>query len=929
MSWWSNFKKEVSKAYKSVDRSVGGLLPGGVSPSKVNVSTSSKKKALGEVFLKPSEKKAKAVAIKRGITVSVPSKKSSVIYSPYSSGRGATITIKKPTPQKISLKSSLKDLQKGGVLDIGKNKVISKEQIDKRTGKPFGILKKFERQKEGILSENLRIGKLSPFDKGISLAELSYKLKQQRELLRTKKERSRTGNINPLDESKLIALGFGSGLVDLYKDMVNLPESMIKILRNPKSIEALPESISKSAERFGKILRVSPGEALGYFGGQLVGMKGSSRALKEISELSSSELAKLNPKYVGKAEIGKKLKIKTGKGKFVELEVVGKIPKEKLQSQISKAGKIIKSAVSSQADALLGIIKKRKFLRKPIPGESNFNTATKRLLAQFDRGSISKSNLLKLDKLIKKQGGKGLLERSFFADPTGKIRPSRLGVIKEGKGNILDYFTEDIMVKKSKPQILLFEDVEVQKLPKSLSKIKTKLKRGVALSKKEADSLLKYQLKKSGKFKPVGFLSGESEITLAPGEILKRVKKVGVTVAEGKRIPIVKAEIFKPTGKIKKLLNKFKAGELTKAQTKQLDKLLKQKTGFNYGLSSSKKIAGKYINIKKISAGILSKISPKKPTIKIKTISPKYITPKKKILKPKKPISPKKRIPKKIKKSKIKGYGSKREIKKSSVVKPKKQISQKRPTSKSKKVVKRVSKISTYGKYKRVNSKGIKKPSILKTSKPVKRKYYKSKISKGKSTKYIKRPYSPKSPKKYKSPKSPKYPKSPGRPPRIRKTAKKKVTRKKANVGYYVYEKRGKRFYRLKGLPLTKKQAKDKLAYRIDNKISRTAKLIPVKNVKKFGKITGKQKGYFNKYKKNLRNYRIIRGKRIKTPLTYIEKKGKGVISTKGEKRQLALNRKAKARKTNKKKVKRVVIRKTRVRRTVKKKKINKKLKRR
>ena len=144
-----------------------------------------------------------------------------------------------------------------------------------------------------------------------------------------------------------------------------------------------------------------------------------------------------------------------------------------------------------------------------------------------------------------------------------------------------DIFSKDITFKKQKPQILIFDEIRVEKFPENLKSIVNKLKRGKALSKLEGDKLLKFQLEKSGKFKPLGFTSGESEITLAPGEIIKRVKKVGVTIVNGKKVPIVEAKVIKTTGKLNKLLNKFKRGtKLTKKETKELNKLLEKKTGF-------------------------------------------------------------------------------------------------------------------------------------------------------------------------------------------------------------------------------------------------------------------------------------------------------------------------------------------------------------
>jgi len=874
----------ISKAYKSVDKKAGGYLPGGVSPSQAKSSSPSSSSSSSKTSSSSSSSKSSggsSSGSSYSFTASKPTYNPSTQTYTDSRGNKMSMSLSNALKSGASIVSSSSSKSSGG-----SSSLQQAPPKDPRTGKPYGTVTAYKRPKEGVLSE------------GLGLASLSSKIKGQRDILRTAKIRSRTGNIDTLRELELLGLAAAGTVVDFGKGIADLPETAYKIARNPKVLKQLPSAISQSGKEFGELLRVSPGEAFIKVGGEILLMKGTGAALNKMGSTSSKTLAKLNPKYTGEAKIGSTLKIKTGAGKTVNLKVVGKIPKEKLASQVSKAGKKL-NAISSQADELLGFIKSRsKTIRKPIPGEAEFNAATKKLLKQFDAGTITKKNLLKLNEAIKKQGAKGLLERSFFADPTGKIRPSRLGVTDTKKGSLLDYLTEDITFKKAKPQILLFENVKVQSLPKALKTIGNKLKKGAALTKKEADALLKYQLKKSGKFKPIGFISGESEITLAPGEILKRVKKVGVTIANGKRIPIVKTEVFKPTGKIKTLLTKFNKGSLTKAQTKELDKLLKKATGFNYGLSSAKKIAGKYVDIKKIGAAALSKLTPKKQKVTSKTIPPKYVTTKKTTPpKPKKPTSP----------SKPKKKSGRSKATSKPTQKPKENS---KPVSKKPKTKKPTSSLAASRRRK-------KKKALSSRKTPTsRRKSRYSGSSKRSSPRSPARSYSPKKPVSRKSPVSPRSYKSPtskrkykpyksptskagkGATSKTIKTTskKKRKERKKPTVGYYVYEKRGKKGYKkLPGLPLTKNQAKDRLAYRLDNKISRTAKLVPVKKIKKLGSLPKSQKGYFNKYKKNLRNYKIVKGKRVKTPLTFIEKKGKGVISTQGEKRQLAINRRAKS----------------------------------
>lgn len=814
----------ISKFYSNVDKAVGGILPGGVSSKKketVKVTKTAPKQVGGVKSVDYSDESGKRVG------------GSTTYYTP--EGKVIKRTVSGHTPSSI-------------------------QPTTPAQTSPQGTVERYKRSKGGAVSEALGLGSLSDT------------LRRQRELIRIQKLRG-GGALKTKKEAELLGLTALSTLVDFGRDITDLPETALRIIRNPKALKQLPKAIKEQGKQIGELIRVSPGEAFVKIGGEILLLKGTGSALNKVGKLSSSQLTKLSKSYVGEAKLGKTLKIPLKGGEEVKLKVVGKIPKETLPEQISKAGKTIPTAISSQADRLLNILKDTKLLRKPIPGESAFTKETKNLLAKFDAGKITKKELIKLDEAIKQQGAKGLLERSFFADPTGKIRPSRLGVTKENVAKFLDYVSGDITFKKAKPQILLFRNVKVAELPKSLKSLGTKLKKGVALTKSETEKLLKFQLEKSGKFKPLGFVSGESEITLAPGEILKKIKKVGTTIVNGKRVPIVQAEVFKPTGELKSLISKFKANKLTTSQIKKLDNLLKKKTKLNYGLSSLPSKTAKYVDVKKITGAILSKIKKgeKLTTKELKSISRDI---------PSSAKTPTQRLsyPKPRPRGRGGGSGSTpprsssgRFVKKSSLPKsPKSKQPKSSPQKKSPNSRKAIS---------RSFSKSPISPRSL-SRLPISR--YKPPISRYKPTGYRDR---------YPIISSSTTPVPASIVKTVQSTIKPKMRGKK--TGYLIFEKRAGKYYKVKSKPLSKKDAKDKLAYRIDNKISRTARLIPVK-VKSLGSIPRREKGYFRKYKKNLRNYRIVKGKKVKTPLTWIEKKGTGLISTKGEKRQLALNRRAK-----------------------------------
>jgi len=796
----------------------------------------------------------------------------------------------------------------------------------KASKRDTGTVTKYVRTPDGgILSE------------GLGLGSLGSKISGRRGVLRTAKERNLGKPLSALKELELMGLAGAGTIVNFGRGVIDLPETAYRLARNPGMLKNLPSAIDRGGKEFGTLLRTSPGEAFIQIGGEILLMKGTGAGLSKLKNAGSNKLTKLNPKYVGEAKIGETLTVKTGIGKPVKLEVVGKIPTETLASQVSKAGKTVKSVISSQADSLLGVLRSRgKLIRKPIPGEANFNKATKTLLSQFDKGIITKKNLIKLDTAIKKQGAKGLLERSFFADPTGKIRPSRLGVIKEKAGNLVDALSEDITFRKSKPQILLFQDVKVQSLPKAIKTIYDKAKKGATLTKKETGKLLEYNVKKTGKFKGVGFLSGESELTLAPGELIKRVKKVGVTIAEGKSIPIVTAKVFKATGKIKTLITQFEKGVLSKAKVRQLDKMLKKATGFNYALSSAKKVGGRYVSINKISAGILSKLGSKKKTIKTTTIKPKTYKPKTHKDPGVKPKPKPKPSPKP--KSKPRGRGrsktpSKKKPVSKTISKPKiirKPISYKKPVSRRAKSRRAIS-------LKRPTSLPRKKPKSPRSPKspksPKSPRSPKSPKS-PKSPRSPKSPKSPKSPRSPKSPKSPKSPRSPARPgtpvkpiPRLRKTKKRKVVKRKVQA-YNVYarplkKRKGQKIPKLikiNKVPLGKTKAKNLRNYITDTSLSRTARLRKTK-----GK-PGKTKlnipsGYAKRTKKKFRTYRIVKGKRKALPKGKVIERRKRILDTRQEKKQITLRRRVKqiTKPKKRKVVKRTVRKVTRPTRTTRK----------
>jgi hypothetical protein len=296
----------------------------------------------------------------------------------------------------------------------------------------------------------------------------------------------------------------------------------------------------------------------------------------------------------------------------IKLGVTESIPRKSLKKQVAIAGTRV-NAISSQSNKLISALRNRRIIRKPIPNESSFSSATKLLLKKFDAGVITSSEIIHLDKLIKSQGAKGLLETSFFADPSGIIRPSRLGKESQQKiATLKDILSGNITFKKQRPQILLFANAEIEAFPSSLKDVVLKLKKGLTLNSNEYNRLLRFQLTNSNKFKPVGFFTRESEITIPTGSIIKRKKVLGKVIQNGRQIDIVLTEIYKPSKQIDDAIKKALNNKLNIKQKDALNKILYKETGIDYGFGYLKNPSQKpYLSANKIiykSNTLLSKL---------------------------------------------------------------------------------------------------------------------------------------------------------------------------------------------------------------------------------------------------------------------------------------------------------------------------------
>jgi len=328
------------------------------------------------------------------------------------------------------------------------------------------------------------------------------------------------------------------------------------------------------------------------------------------------------------------------------------------------------TAVNTAADQLTSWLKREKLVRKPIPGEADFPKTIKDILNKFDNGvKITRKQFANVNKWLQKNVAPNitLLERSLYADPASGLRTSRLGIKDIRNANLADILRGNFKFKSPKPQVLIFENAKVAKFPKKLNDVKKKLLAGKKLNTKETNRLIAWQIQTgSGKFKPIGstiFKGGiELEITLAPGEYIKRIKKVGVTKIDGVKVDFVTAEVWKPPKTIKDKLSKAKMGKLTESEILDLDKLLSKKLGTKVQVDAPnikrrpRARGAKDLPVLRLDRGFIKIVKratrvAKRATTKVKRTVTKRVTAKTKRVTPKRAKATAKRVTTKTKRA--------------------------------------------------------------------------------------------------------------------------------------------------------------------------------------------------------------------------------------------------------------------------------------
>lgn len=382
-------------------------------------------------------------------------------------------------------------------------------------------------------------------------------LTRKRDIAFTK--RARGEDVGVVEGLGVVGTGFATpfvGAAQFGKAVITHP------IRTAKGIPgAIPGAIA-AAQQIGPTIISEPGFAGGAILGEVATGFAGGGTLAKVGGIADTTFTRLSPR-------------------FTPVELIDDIPTVRVPSAIDKGDTVdIKLAEG---------IGSRSLPTESIPeqvglsGQAVDAVSAQRSLFEinFDRLFAGETPLQKLGREVKVD--KPLptpesppLERAFFADPKTRLRPSRLFEKEPKRASIIDILSGDAALKKTKAQALLFEKVPIERFPAYLEKIRRKLLSGKPLTKKEAELLEKFQLTPSGKFKPLGFLSKEPEIILAPGEIIKRGKVIAKTIIDKKPVTIFGSEIATTSKELKKLLKDKKPDK------DLLYKQLKKDTGIDF-----------------------------------------------------------------------------------------------------------------------------------------------------------------------------------------------------------------------------------------------------------------------------------------------------------------------------------------------------------
>ena len=312
------------------------------------------------------------------------------------------------------------------------------------------------------------------------------------------------------------------GLGQFAREFVINPAATIK--NAPSGFATTKEFFTGGG--FKRQLINQPGSVVGRIGGEIATFRVSQLAITKAPGIAT----KFTPKFKPAEKIATPLGIeRVIKGLPGDIGDIGLIPP-------GGRPRIIKGQVTPPT----------------IRGGFGFTQAEQRAFAKAEGTRVTSQRGFLPRFASKKTVDRGEQGLGLFVTPPepitgrGLARVSRLGV-NQPEASLLDILSGDVTFRRGRPQIIVFP-------------------------------------KQEGQFR-TGFASSELEQTIPPGKIIKKISKPGVTVIQGRRVPIIEAKIVSGSEEVRQILIKNSQGQkLTKLESTKL----KRATGF-----SSREISNK------------------------------------------------------------------------------------------------------------------------------------------------------------------------------------------------------------------------------------------------------------------------------------------------------------------------------------------------
>lgn len=427
-----------------------------------------------------------------------------------------------------------------------------------------------------------------------NINKLNRYIEQQRGKVETAIDRGELTGLKA--SSALAALGFASnvaGDLQFVQTFISDPKGeSSRIIRGLGIIlrDAATGRLSENQaiQQMSRTMITTPEYSLGWMGAEVVtgfGLGEVVKRLRTVGDIASVKLSSVGKKAENLGNIRVIKNVNLGDD-VTDVKLVGRLgskdlPLEDVAKQLKLAGQDLNIVSVQRA---LGKVEDVVTIKKPIPKEDLLSTTTQKLLKQFDEGTLSTSEIAKLDKAIRTEipRSKGLIERFTFFDPATRARLLTRGGITQPSASLIDVFSGDFTFRRAKAPQILIQKAKIAEFPKEIGDIIRKLEKGESLTELEKARLLKWQATPTGQVKPLGAVTKEPEVILAPGESLAFDELVGTFMFKGRKVDVVKTRIIKLSDEASALQTKALTKTLTKGEARKLAHRLSKETGLSY-----------------------------------------------------------------------------------------------------------------------------------------------------------------------------------------------------------------------------------------------------------------------------------------------------------------------------------------------------------